>query len=189
MSRVARPRSSPDPMPSRWREPGRERRALRPGRSRASLCARRGRLPRCRPALRPARGPDRSGAVLLPSPRPAKPLARIDRHFRSTTGTGVPARRPALRRNQKKGRKNVGRTQHHPKTAIVIPIARVIPVTVGAAGVVSMIVPRAAPHDLSRLPDRVSPPGRRRIAKKSRAALRAAGEVSPAPPPESDIPE
>jgi hypothetical protein len=117
-------------------------------------------------------------------------LTRIDRHFRNTTGTGVHRRAvPPRRRNQKKGRKNVGRTQHDPKTAIVIPIARVIPVAVGAAGVVSMIVPRAAPHDLSRLPDRMSPPGQAKDSKKSRVALRAAGKVSPAPPPESEYPE
>jgi hypothetical protein len=35
---------------------------------------------------------------------------------------------------------------------------------------------------------RTSPPGKQKMAKKSRAALRAAGEVSPAPPPESEYP-
>ena len=149
------------------------------------LCMRPARaLPRCRPASRRARGPDASGAVLLPSPRRANPLARIGRHFRNAAGTGVPARRPALWRDQKKGRKNVGRTQHHPKTDVVVAIVGLIPVAVGTAGVVVIVVPRAAAHDLPRPPGRMSPPGEPMIAQKM--ALRAAGEVSPAPPPETE---
>ena len=71
------------------------------------LCARRGQRPES-PALRLARGPDVSGAVLLPSTRRADPLARIGPHCWNAIGTGVPARRLALRRDQKKGGKNVG---------------------------------------------------------------------------------
>ena len=90
---------------------------------------------------------DQTCLALLPSPPPAKPLTQIDRHFRNTRGTDVPAHRPASRRNQKKGLKNVGGTQHHPKADIVIAVARVIPVAVGAAGEVPIDVPRTAPHD------------------------------------------
>ena len=124
-------------------------------------------LPRCRPASRRARGPDASGAVLLPSPRRANPLARIGRHFRNAAGTGVPARRPALWRDQKKGRKNVGRTQHHPKTDVVVAIVGLIPVAVGAADVVSIVVPRAAAHDLPRPPDWLLSPSDQMITQKS----------------------
>ena len=123
-------------------------------------------MPRCRPALRPARGPDGSGAVLLPSPRPAKPLSRVGRHFRNTRGMVMPARRSARRRNQKKGRKNMGRTQQHAKTDVVIAVVRVIPVADATARIVPVIVPRAAAHDLSRLPGRMSPPGARRLPER-----------------------
>ena len=159
----------------------------RPGRAPASLCARRGQRPACRPALRHARGPDLSGAVLLPSPRQANPLARVNLHCRNTSGTGAPLRRPALRQGQKKGLKNMGRTQHHTEAQVVVTVVGLIPVAAGTARVVSRVVPRTAAHDLSRLPGRVLPPGARSIAKKS--ALRAAGEVSPAPPAESELPE
>ena len=43
-------------------------------------------------------------------------------------------------------------------------------------------------YDLSRPPDRMSPPGKARIAKRG-AERGVAGEVSPAPPPESEYPE
>jgi hypothetical protein len=63
------------------------------------------------------------------------------------------SRRPALLRNQKKGRKNMGRTQHHPKTQVVVPIIGLIPVAVRTARVVSIVVPGTAAHDL---PDRLT---------------------------------
>jgi hypothetical protein len=70
------------------------------------------------------------------------------------------------------------------KAEIVIPVAE------DAAGVVSMIAPRTTPPDLSRPPDRMSPTGKTENGKNSRGAARGvAGEVSPAPPPESEIPE
>ncbi len=73
-------------------------------------------------------------------------------------------RRPALERDQKKGRKNMGRTQHHPKADIVVAIIGMVVVAVGTARVVSMVVERTAAHDLSRPPDRMSPPGDEMIA-------------------------
>jgi len=126
-----------------------------------------------RHALRRARGPDLSG-VVLPSPRRPNSLARIDPHFRNASGTSVPARRSAAWRDQKKGRKNVGRPQYHPKPDVVA-VVWLIPVAIGAAGVISVVVERAAAHDLSRPPGRVPAPGM--IAKKT--TLRAAGEVFP----------
>ncbi len=41
------------------------------------------------------RGPDLSGAVLLPSPRPAEPLQQVDRHFRNAFRRGLLQRRQA----------------------------------------------------------------------------------------------
>ena len=164
---------------------GGQRRARRPGRARVVVCARRGRCPGCRPASRRARGPDLSGAVPLPSPRRTNPLARIGPHFRNAAGTGVPARRPALRRDQKKGQKNVGTTQHHTKTQVVVPVVGLIPVAVRTARVVSRVVPRTAAHDLPRPPDWMPPPSAGSDSPKKVRALRAAGEGSPAPPPES----
>ena len=101
-------------------------------------------------ALRPTR------AVLLPSPRRANPLARIGRYFRYARHgcTGAPSR-PAAG-PEEGGGKNVGRPQHHPKTDVVVPVVGVIPVAVGAPGVVAIVVPRAATHDLPRPPDRVA---------------------------------
>ena len=141
--------------------------------------------PRCRPALRRARGPDLSGAVLLPSPRRANPHSRIDPHCRNATGLVRPARRPASRRNQKKGRKNVGRTQHHPKTDVVVAVVGVIPVANGTARVVPVVVPRAAAHELSRPPDRMSPPG---AAKHSRACHEARRGSLPRTPSGGEVP-
>ena len=143
-------------------------------------------MPRCRFALRRARGPDLSGAVLLPSPRRANPLARIGPHYRNAAGTAVPLRRSTLQWNQKKGWKNVGRTQYHTKTDIVVAIVGLIPVAIGTARVVPIVVERAAAHDLSRPPDRMLPTGEGMIAQKK---LGTAGEVSPAPPPETEPPE
>jgi hypothetical protein len=78
------------------------------------------------------------GSARIPGTRPAQ----------------VPrSRRPALRRDQKKGWKNVGRTQHHPKTQVVVPIVGLIPVAVRTARVVWIVVPGAAAHDL---PDRLT---------------------------------
>jgi len=54
----------------------------------------------------------------------------------------MPARHRTLRRNQKKGRKNMGKTQHHTKTEIVVTVVRLIPVAIGTARVVRMIEPR-----------------------------------------------
>jgi hypothetical protein len=50
------------------------------------------------------RGPDLSGAVLLPSPRQINPLKRIDLHFRNAIRADVLSRRLAQKkRDQKKG--------------------------------------------------------------------------------------
>ena len=101
-----------------------------------------------------------SGAMLLPSPRRINALARVGPHFRNVVGAVAPLRHPALQRNQKNGEKYVGRTQHHPKPQIVVAIVGLIPVAIGAARVVMVVVPRAAANELSRLPGRVQAPGR-----------------------------
>jgi hypothetical protein len=48
------------------------------------------------------------------------------------------------------GAKEYGRAHHNAKTLIVISILRVIPVAVGAANPVLIVVPRAAPHHASQ---------------------------------------
>ena len=76
----------------------------------------------------------------------------------------------------------MGRTQHHPKTEVVVPVVGLIPVAVSTARVVPIVVPGAAAQDL---PDRLAGcchPAAAMIAQKT--ALRAPGEGSPAPPPE-----
>jgi hypothetical protein len=160
---------------------GGRRRALWPGRARVVVCARRGRCPGCRPASRPARGPDLSGAVPLPSPRRANPLARVGPHFRNAAGTGVPARPPAVWRDQKKGQKNVGTTQHHSKTLVVVPVVGLPPVAIRTARVVSMVVPRTAAHDLSRPPDWMLPPSEAMIAQKRGERCAQRGKAPPHP--------
>ena len=77
--------------------------------------------------------------------------------------TGAPSRAAA---GPEKGAEERGRTQHDPKTDVVVAIAGMIPGAVGTARVVMVIVPRAAAHDLSRPPDRMSPPGKQMIAQK-----------------------
>jgi hypothetical protein len=57
-------------------------------------------------------------------------------------------------RKPEKGQKNMGSAQ--PKTLIVVPVVRIVPVTRGRARVVLIVVPRAAAHHpalLPRLPD------------------------------------
>ena len=99
----------------------------------------------------------------------------------------VLSHRHTRKHDQKKGQKNVGRTQHHTKPQIVVAVVGVIPVAIGTAGVVLRIVPRAAAHDLSRLPDRALPPGEPILAQNR--VFGPPGEVSPGPPPESEWPE
>ena len=89
---------------------------------------------------------------------------------------------PPSRRDQKKGLKNVGRTQHHSKPKIVVVVVGLVPVANGTARVVPMVVPRTTAHDLSRLPDRVSPPG---VTDDNRK-VENRGEGSPAPPQEAE---
>lgn len=76
------------------------------------------------------------------------------RHCWSATDTAVPARRPTPWRDQKKEQENVGRTQRHPKADVVVAVVGLIPVAIGAARVVSVVVPRTAARHLSRAPDR-----------------------------------
>ncbi len=97
-------------------------------------------------------------------------LGRQNRYSRSTGISGTLSEgdfysvaRP-IRHGQKKGRKNVGRTQHQTKPYVVIPVVGLIPVAVGAARVVSLVVERTAPHDLSRPPDRMFPSGHGMVA-------------------------
>ena len=94
--------------------------------------------------------------------------------------TGAPSRAAA---GPEEGREERGRTQHDPKTDVVVAIVGMIPVAVGTARVVMVIVPRAAAHDLSRSPDRILLPGKQMIAQK---IFRKAGDVSPVPPPEAE---
>ena len=70
--------------------------------------------------------------------------------------TGAPSRAAA---GPEEGREERGRTQHDPKTDVVVAIVGMIPVAVGTARVVMVVVPRAAAHDLSRPPDRMLPFG------------------------------
>jgi hypothetical protein len=51
----------------------------------------------------------------------------------------------AFRRKPEKGQKNM-QTRHNPKTLIVVPVVRIVPVTRGRARVVLIVVPRAAAH-------------------------------------------
>ena len=85
-----------------------------------------------------------------------------------------------MRRNQKKGLKNVGKPQHHPKTHVVVAIVGVIPVAIRTTRVVSIVVPRATAKDLSGLPDRVLPPSSSMIAQ-NHAGTRSAGSIPRTP--------
>ncbi len=96
---------------------------------------------------------------------------------------------------RKRGLKNMGRTQHHTEAQVVVAVAGAVVVAIATTRVVRGVVERTAAHDLSRRPGRVLPPSLGRIRNiagaarscKKIAALRAAGEVSPEPPPESEF--
>ena len=141
------------------------------------VCVRRGRWPRVALALRRARGPDEPGAVLLPSPRQANPLTRIDLHCWNASGLSAGAP-PCDRAEPDEGRKNVGRPQHHSKSEIGVPIVRFVPVADRTARVVRVVVPRAPAHHLPRPPHRMLTPGERMIVE--RVSPRFAREVTKA---------
>lgn len=128
----------------RWAEPpDRPRLGYVPGASDApvslcvSACARTRRAWRCSSSFASAAQPARADRAALP-----------EAHRLSNR-----PRRPATARSQKKGQKNVGRPQHHPKSDVVVAIVRLIPVAVRTARVVRVVVPRAPAHHLPRPPD------------------------------------
>ncbi len=148
--------------------------------------------------MRPTRTMPRVSSRLTARAR-TRPVRRCSSSFASA-GKSADANRPALperkrggrhgtpfrqrSRNQKKVQKDMGRTQHHPKPQIVVPVVGLIPVAVGTARVVPIVVERATAHDLSGPPDRVfHDPTGVMITRKDREV---AGEVSPAPPRETE---
>ena len=75
----------------------------------------------------------------------------------------------------------MGRTQHHTKAQIVVAVVWAIAVAVGTARVVTVVVPRAAAHDLSKPPGRVLPPGAGMIVRLAGGAARGGGRLPRTP--------
>jgi len=82
----------------------------------------------------------------------------------------------------------MGRTQqHHTKAVVVVAVVRLIPVAVGTTSVVLIVVPRTAPHDLSRPPDWILLTSGLSIAeKKSSSRYAACGGSLPHTPSEAE---
>ena len=82
----------------------------------------------------------------------------------------------------------MGRTQqHHTKAVVVVAVVRLIPVADGTTSVVLIVVPRTAPHDLSRPPDWMLLSSRHSIAeKKSKNRYAAGGGSLPHTPSEAE---
>ena len=151
---------------------GRARRVLRPGHARVSVCTRPSGIemqaflyqPLPHVVFPTVRGPDLSGAVLLPSPRQTNTVP-FGHASICIAGTQHPCKHKRVPRahhctRQKKGQRNMGSNHHHPKTAVIVDVVvRVIPVASGTARVVYCVSPRAATHHLSRPPDQVLPLG------------------------------
>ena len=142
----------------------------RPGRAPICVYARRRRCPSCRPPLRATRGPD--GLALFF-------FLRLGGQTRLRGSAGIsgtqparvyPARRPASWRDQKKGQRNMGRTQHYPKTDVVVAVVGLIPVAVSTARILTIVVPRAAAQHLPRPPGRLFSNRRADDSAKNRAS-------------------
>jgi hypothetical protein len=77
------------------------------------------------------------------SPTPSFPCQAVPNGKRAESG-GQSLRAQSLQRSELRNR---GRPQHHPKAEVTEPVAGGSPVAEGAAGEVSIVVPRAAAHD------------------------------------------